>query len=76
MTSVYHNSIFLATHVMHSKSLRLQKPSTISWLSNNKFVSGAGDLKLKSPAGQIGHSIANGSPPLRHFFKMSCVAWA
>ena len=47
-----------------------------SWSSGNAFVSGAGGLRFKSQAGQIGHSIANGSPPLRHFFKRSCVARA
>ena len=42
----------------------------------NAFVSGAGGLKFKSRAGQIGHSVANGSPPLRLFFERSCVARA
>ena len=46
-----------------------------SWLSGNAFVSGAGGLKFKSRAGQIGHSVANGSPPL-YFFEKSCVAQA
>ena len=45
------------------------------WSSNNAFVSGAGGLRIKSRAGQIGHSVANGSPPLQHF-KKSCVARA
>ena len=44
--------------------------------SGNAFVSGAGGLRFKSLAGQIGHSVANGSSPLRHFFKKSCVARA
>ena len=30
---------------------------------------GAGGRGLKSRAGQIGHRVANGSPPPRHFFK-------
>ena len=47
-----------------------------SWSSGNAFVSGAVDLRLKSRADQIGHSFANGSSPLRHFFKRSCVARA
>ena len=38
------------------------------------FVSGAGGLRFKSRTGQIGYSVANGSPPLRHFFERSCVA--
>ena len=29
----------------------------------------AGGLIFKSQAGQIGHRVANGWPPLRHFFK-------
>ena len=45
-----------------------------SWSSGNEFVFKAEDLKLKSQAGQIGHSVANDSPPLRHFFKRSSVA--
>ena len=47
-----------------------------SWSSGNAFVSGAGGLRFKSRAGQIGHSVANGSPPLRDFFERSCVARA
>ena len=37
----------------------------------NAFVSGTGGLRFKSRAGQIGHSVANGSPPLQHFFERS-----
>ena len=44
--------------------------------SGNSFVSGAGGLRFKSRAGQIGPRVANGSPPLRHFFEKSCVARA
>ena len=33
------------------------------------FASGAGDLKFKSRADQIGHSVGNGSKPQQHFFK-------
>ena len=33
-----------------------------SWSSGNAFVSGAGGLRFKSQAGQIGHSVANSSP--------------
>ena len=32
-----------------------------SWSSGNAFVSGAEGLRFKSRAGQIGHSVANGS---------------
>ena len=43
---------------------------------DNAFVSGARGLRFKSRAGQIGHSVANSSPPLRHFFERSSLAWA
>ena len=42
----------------------------------NAFFSGARGLWFKSRAGQIVQSVANGSPPLRHFFKMKRVARA
>ena len=38
-------------------------------VSGNAFVSGAVGLRFKSRVGQIGHSVANGSPPLRHSSK-------
>ena len=47
---------------------------TASCLSGNAFASGTGGLRFKSRVSQIGHSVAIGSPPLRHFFEMSCVA--
>ena len=37
--------------------------------NGNAFVSGAGGQRFKSRASQIGHSVANGSPPLQHFFE-------
>ena len=40
-----------------------------SWSSGTAFVSGARDLRLKSQAGQIGYSVAYGSPPLQHFLE-------
>ena len=43
-------------------------------VEQNAFVFGAGGLRFKSRAGQIEHNAANGSPPLRHFFKKSCVS--
>ena len=49
---------------------------TRCWSSRNALVSGAEGLRFQSRAGQIGHSVANGSPPLRHFFERSCVARA
>ena len=41
------------------------------WLNylNNSFV----NSKIQILAGQIGHRVTNGSPPLRHFFESSCV---
>ena len=35
------------------------------------FVSGTGDLRFKSRVGQIGHSVANGSPQLRISLKVA-----
>ena len=49
---------------------------TICWSSGNAFVSGVGGLWFKSRVRQIGHSVANGSPPPRHFFESSSVAVA
>ena len=46
------------------------------WSNGNVFDSGAGDLRLKSRARQIGHSVANDSGSLLHFFERSCVARA
>ena len=40
-----------------------------SWSSGNAFVSGAGGPRFKSLAGQIKHSVTNGSPSLGHFSK-------
>ena len=47
---------------------------TNSWSSGQPFVSEAGSLRFNSWAGQIGHSVANGLPPLRRFFERSSVA--
>ena len=59
------------------KNMLCVKSSLPASKSNcNAFVSGAGGLRLKSRASQIGHSVANGSPRLRHFFKRSYVARA
>ena len=33
------------------------------------FCSGVESLSFKSLAGQIGHNVTNGSPPLQYFFK-------
>ena len=50
--------------------------SNANWSSDNAFVSGTGGLRFESRTGQIGHSVANGSPPLLRFFEKSCVARA
>ena len=42
--------------------------------STTTLVSAAEGLRFKSRAGQIRHSVDNGSPPLRHFFERSCFA--
>ena len=64
-------AIFLFLRNVTAASILKQTKS-----SGNAFVSGAGGLRFKSQAGQIGHSVANGSPPLRHFFERSCVTRA
>ena len=48
--------------------------SSVSWLSRSAFVFGAGSLRCKSRASQIEHSVANGSAPLQHFLKKTCVS--
>ena len=40
------------------------RPASISWSGGKAFISGAGGLRLKSVAGQIGHNVVNGSSPL------------
>ena len=51
-------------HTVYESNLLLQS-------SDNAFVSGAGGLKFKSRAGEIGHSVANRLPSLRHSFERS-----
>ena len=48
-----------ATICLESKIIKL----------TNAFVSGAGGLRFKSRAGQIGRNVVNGSPPLLRFLK-------
>ena len=63
---IYFNIILFGTY---------GKAAPASWSSGNPFVSGAGGLRFKSRAGQMGHSVVNASPPLRYyFFQSSCVA--
>ena len=45
--------------------------NSMSWSSGNMFVSGAKGLRFKPRAGQIRHSVANDSPPLRK--KLCCL---
>ena len=52
----------------------MERPSTSP--SGKAFAYEAGGLRFKFPAGQIRHSVANGSLPLRHFFEKSYVARA
>ena len=49
-----------------------KKPASRS--SSDAFVFGAGGLRFKSRASQIGSCVANCSPPLQHFFESNCVA--
>ena len=42
----------------------------------NALFSETGSLKFKHWAGQFRKRVANSSPPLRQFFKKSCVVWA
>ena len=54
----------------------LQTVKNETWSSGNAFVSEAQSrLRFKSRAGQIGHSVPNGSPPPRRFFE-NCVTRA
>ena len=48
-------------------------PQTVQLVDGYAFISGMEDLKFKPRADQIGHSVINGSPSLRHFFVKSCV---
>ena len=55
-------------------SSRPAKKRLVSWLSGKEFVSGPAGQRLKSRAGWIGLSVANGSPPLRRFFEINYVS--
>ena len=56
------------------QSVRYVSMQRIFWHDINAFVFRTVGLRFKSRAGQIGNSVANGSPPLWHFFEGSCVA--
>ena len=66
-------SVFIWQEVNETKKV---KNPWSSWSSRNLFVYESVGLKFKFPAGEIRHSVANGSPLLRHFFERSCVARA
>ena len=57
---------------MFMSSKNVFEPASCS--SGNAFVSGARVLRFKSRAGQIEHSVASESLPLRYFFEKSSVA--
>ena len=61
----------LANKTEHKLKYVLQKKFFFVFkLSNgNAFVSGAGGLRFIFRDSQIGHSVANGSPPLQYFFE-------
>ena len=42
------------------KSIKISLYLPVSWLNGSPFVSGAGNLRLKSHTGQMGQSVANG----------------
>ena len=61
----------------HPTSRNRHKPPIIKYrllVAQYSFGSGAGGLRFKSRVGQIGSSVVNGFPPLRHFFDRGCVA--
>ena len=66
---LYGRILELKILTMHLFFTEKKKPA--SWSSGNAFVCGAVGLRFKSRASQIGHSVANGSSPLRHFFEGS-----
>ena len=70
------NAVCLQVTFFSVMSRTVSTFSPVNWSSGNAFVAGAGGLRFKSRAGQIGHNVANGSPPLRHFFERSCVVRA
>ena len=58
--------------VLHEQYPEANFVQTASWSNGHAFVSGSASLRFKSRAGQIGHSVANGS---LHFFERSCAVW-
>ena len=70
------NAVCLLVTFFSVMSRTVSTFSPVNWSSGNAFVAGAGGLRFKFRAGQIGHNVANGSPLLRHFFERSCVVRA
>ena len=76
-SSVRHKYLLLGAQVLFGFTIALRFTFRLvkfaiqpaSWSSGNALVSGAEGLRCKSWVGQIGHGVANGSPPLRHFFE-------
>ena len=50
--------------------------NSYSWSSGNALVSESEGLRFKCQTGQIGHIVANRSPPLWHLFESSFAGWA
>ena len=48
----------------------------VDWAITGSSLSRAGGLRFISRAGQIGHNITNGSPPVKHLFERSWLARA
>ena len=65
---------FYTCQILLRPKLHFIEPASCS--SSNAFVSGAEGMRFKSRTSQIGHNVANGLPPLRHFFEKRCVVWA
>ena len=66
-------AVLFQCHLEKALSFSKIGPNKLSesatWLSINAFLFEAGSRRFKSWAGQIGHNVANGLLPLRHFFE-------
>ena len=52
---------------IHNHYYMLHRP--VGQVVRNAFISGTRGQWFKSRSGQIEHGVANGSPPMRHFFE-------
>ena len=59
---------FRVLHALFSRSIDRLVGQAVTY-SSLKF-----GLRFKSGAGQIRHSVANGSPPLQHFFEIAVLS--